>query len=158
MGRLDDDMTGDEGERVLTQARVLDQHHRAEGAAPLGRERIDQHLDRRIEPPVDRHAQQQLVAPGEHAPPDHVSRDRAHDQDDGHGGQEAEPREVASENALVHRREHVVDPAPENPEEPRGEEGGNRDEEASDESDFEPVPRADRHGFFEDSTSRHWRR
>ena len=35
---LDDDVAGDETERVLALARMLDQHHGAEGAPALGRE------------------------------------------------------------------------------------------------------------------------
>src|SRR5262249_18381365 len=99
--------------------------------------------------------QQELVAPGQHAAPDHVARDRAHHEDDADGGQEAESGDVAPEDPLIHRREHVVDPAPEDPEEPRGEKGGDGADESRDESDVEPVPHAEGHGFFEDSTSRY---
>src|SRR6266850_1956715 len=114
----------------------------------LRREGIDQHLDRRIEPAVDGHPEQELVAPGKHATAHDVARDRAHDQDDGDGGQEPQPRKGPAQHLLVHGGEDVVDPAPENPQEPRREEDGNRDEEAGDKTNLEPVP----HGFSEDNT------
>src|SRR5262249_56549845 len=83
--------------------------------------------------------EQRLVTPGEHATAGDVARDRAHDQKDGGGRQEPEPRGRPAEDLLVHGTEDVVDPAPENPQQPRREENGNRDEEARDEANLEPV-------------------
>src|SRR2546430_5946525 len=67
--------------------------------------------------------------------------------------QEAEPRHGAAEQLVVHRSEHVVDAAPEDPEEPGGEEDRNREEEARDEADLEPVLHAGRHDRVEDNTT-----
>src|SRR5439155_1206613 len=136
---IDQDLARDEAEGVLTLARMLDEHDGSEGAASLGREGVDQHLDGGIEAPVDRYPQQDHVAPGQHATADDVAGDRPHPQNDADRGQEAQTRHGAAEDLLVHGSEDVVDAAPENPQEPRGEEDRNREEETRDEAGLEPV-------------------
>src|SRR5437773_3039405 len=132
---------------------MLDEDDRSEGAPALRREGVDQHLDRRVETSVDRHPQEELVAPGEHATADDVARDRAHEEDDRHRRQEAEPRHGATEQLVVHRSEHVVDAAPEDPEESGGEEDRDREEEARDEADLEPVYHGGRRVGVEDNST-----
>ena len=118
---------------------MLDEHDGLERAAALGREGVDQHLDRGVEHAEDRHPQQHRVAPAQHAPPHHVAGDGAHGQDDGDRGQEAEPRHHAPEDLEVHRGEEVVDLAPEDPQDPAGHEDRQGHEDAGDEPDLEPV-------------------
>src|SRR5207247_1076601 len=127
VGRVEEELARHESERVLAGPRMLDEDDRSEGAPALRREGVDQHLDRRVETSVDRHPQEELVAPGEHATADDVARDRAHEEDDRHRRQEAEPRHGATEQLVVHRSEHVVDAAPEEPDEPGGEEDRDRE-------------------------------
>src|SRR5262249_7120638 len=81
---------------------------RGEGAAARGEKGVDHLVAGGICRRVDRRAQQERVAPGKHAPPAHVARDRAHDQDDRNRREESEPGNGASDDAHVHRRERVV--------------------------------------------------
>src|SRR5262249_43882369 len=54
-------------------------------------------------------------------------------------GEEAETGDATPEDVLVHRREKIVDGVPEHVEEPRRRDGRDRDEEAGDEPNLEPV-------------------
>src|SRR3989441_150115 len=103
---------------------MLDEDDRLEGAAALGREGVHQRLDRWVEPAEDRDLEEQQLPPGEHAPAGDVPGDDAHQENNDHRGEEAEPAHGMAEDALVHRLEDVVDPAPEDPQEPGGGHGG----------------------------------
>src|SRR5262249_25760197 len=136
---LDDHFAGDETERPPPLARMLDEDDGLEAAAALGREGVDEHLHRRIEPPEHGEPHQNLVAPGEHAPTDDVASDRPHQEDDGDRGEEAEAGDGTPDQPVVHRAEDVVDPTPEYPEDPGGSDGRDRDEEPGNQSNPEPV-------------------
>ena len=135
-GRLDEYLARDEAKGVRPFARVLYEDDGLEGAAPLGREGVDQHLDRRVQQPIDGQIEEHSLAPAQHSPPHHVPGDDPHDQDDGHRGEEAQAEEGAARSMLrVQRSEEVVDAAPEDPEEPGGGDGGDGHEEARPRSD-----------------------
>src|SRR3989441_9624159 len=124
---------------------MLDEDDRLEGAAALGREGVHQRLDRWVEPAEDRDLEEQQLPPGEHAPAGDVPGDDAHQENNDHRGEEAEPAHGMAEDALVHRLEDIVDPAPEDPQEPGGGHGGDGHEKTRGEPTLQPVSHARRH-------------
>src|SRR3989441_11407501 len=124
---------------------MLDEDDRLEGAAALGREGVHQRLDRWVEPAEDRDLEEQQLPPGEHAPADDVPGDDAHQENNDHRGEEAEPAHGMAEDALVHRLEDVVDPAPEDPQEPGGGHGGPGHQKTGDEATPQTVLHPRRH-------------